>query len=59
MDTMLIKETDEAFVQNPLNLCWNEMMYRTGDLAYKNENGELILQVEKIFKSRDWVTELN
>lgn len=44
------KKTDEAFVQNPLNLCWNEMMYRTGDLAYKNENGELIFAGRKDFQ---------
>ena len=44
------KKTDEAFVQNPLNLCWNEIMYRTGDLAYKDKNGDLIFAGRKDFQ---------
>ena len=44
------KKTDEAFVQNPLNLCWNEIMYRTGDLAYKDKNGDLIFAGHKDFQ---------
>lgn len=34
--------TQKAFVQNPLNTKYDEIMYRTGDLAYKNENGNII-----------------
>jgi amino acid adenylation domain-containing protein len=36
------EKTANAFIQNPLNDCYNELIYRTGDLAYWNENGELI-----------------
>ncbi len=31
--------TDAAFVQNPLNGSYNERIYRTGDIAYKTEDG--------------------
>lgn len=31
--------TAKAFVQNPLNDAYREMMYRTGDLAYRGEDG--------------------
>jgi D-alanine--poly(phosphoribitol) ligase subunit 1 len=34
--------TDAAFVQNPLNSSYPERIYRTGDIAYWNERGELI-----------------
>jgi len=36
------EQTDIAFVQNPLNGCFAEKIYRTGDLAKYNELGELI-----------------
>ncbi|MCR5251244.1 MAG: amino acid adenylation domain-containing protein [Lachnospiraceae bacterium] len=36
------ERTGEAFVQNPLNPQYREMMYRTGDLAYVAENGEMM-----------------
>lgn len=44
------KKTAEAFVQNPLNQCWNEIVYRTGDLAYKDKNGDLIFVGRKDFQ---------
>jgi acyl-coenzyme A synthetase/AMP-(fatty) acid ligase len=31
--------TAKAFVQNPLNDAYREIMYRTGDLAYRGEDG--------------------
>ena len=34
-------ETDAVFVQNPLNTRYIEPIYRTGDLGYYNEDGEL------------------
>lgn len=34
--------TKEAFVQNPLNSLYEEIIYRTGDLGKYNENGELM-----------------
>ncbi len=36
------EKTDEAFVQNPKNKAYPELVYRTGDLAKYNEHGELV-----------------
>lgn len=36
------EKTDAAFMQNPLNTKYRDMLYRTGDLAYYREDGELI-----------------
>ena len=36
------EKTAEAFVQNPLNDAYPETVYRTGDLGYLNEAGELM-----------------
>ncbi len=36
------EKTDEAFVQNPLNKSYPELVYRTGDLAKCNKYGELV-----------------
>jgi acyl-CoA synthetase (AMP-forming)/AMP-acid ligase II len=36
------EKTAEAFVQNPLNDAYPEIVYRTGDLGYLNEAGELM-----------------
>jgi amino acid adenylation domain-containing protein len=33
--------TAAAFTQNPLNTHYSERIYRTGDLAYRNERGEI------------------
>ena len=35
------KQTEKAFCQNPLNCQYPERIYRTGDLAKYNQNGEL------------------
>lgn len=35
-------KTDEAFVQNPLQVHYKEMIYRTGDIVYLNDFGEII-----------------
>ncbi|QOR35246.1 amino acid adenylation domain-containing protein [Clostridium sp. 'deep sea'] len=35
------KKTKESFVQNPLQSAYPELVYKTGDLARKNEYGEL------------------
>ena len=35
-------KTKEAFIQNPLNHSYPEMIYRTGDLVKYNDRGELI-----------------
>ncbi|MDD6484741.1 MAG: amino acid adenylation domain-containing protein [Clostridiales bacterium] len=34
--------TNKAFVQNPLNKYYHEKIYRTGDLVYKNDEGNII-----------------
>lgn len=44
------ERTSEVFVQNPLNPYYPEMIYRTGDLAKYNENGELIFMSRKDYQ---------
>ena len=34
--------TAKAFIQNPLNKFYNEKLYKTGDLVYKNDEGNII-----------------
>jgi amino acid adenylation domain-containing protein len=41
------EKTVAAFVQNPLNGSYPELIYRTGDLAYINDNGEIIFKGRK------------
>ena len=36
------ERTDAAFLQNPQNPYWNDLLYKTGDLARENERGELV-----------------
>ncbi|MBQ8432331.1 MAG: amino acid adenylation domain-containing protein [Clostridia bacterium] len=36
------EKTSEAFVQNPLQSAYPELVYRTGDIAYCNSHGELV-----------------
>lgn len=43
-------KTNAAFVQNPLNDKWNELIYRTGDLAYVNERQEIMYIGRKDFQ---------
>lgn len=42
--------TAEVFVQNPLNTVYGEIIYRTGDLAKYNENGEMVYVSRKDFQ---------
>lgn len=44
------EQTKKAFVQNPLNNSFLEMIYRTGDLGYYNEQGELCYATRKDFQ---------
>lgn len=44
------EETNKRFVQNPLNKLYNETIYRTGDLAYYNENNDLVYASRKDFQ---------
>ena len=41
------EKTSKAFVQNPLNTSYPEIIYRTGDLVYKNERNEIIFKGRK------------
>lgn len=43
-------QTNEHFVQNPLNSHFIECIYRTGDLAHYNELGELVFAGRKDFQ---------
>jgi amino acid adenylation domain-containing protein len=44
------EKTEQAFVQNPLNNKFKEIIYRTGDLAYYNEDGLLCFSSRKDFQ---------
>ncbi len=44
------EQTAKAFVQNPLNPCYPELIYRTGDLGVYNERGELCFASRKDFQ---------
>jgi D-alanine--poly(phosphoribitol) ligase subunit 1 len=44
------ERTAEAFVQNPLNAHFPERIYRTGDLVYRNDRGELMIVGRKDFQ---------
>jgi len=41
------QKTAEAFVQNPLNNHYPELIYRTGDIVYKNDLGEILFKGRK------------
>ncbi len=41
------EKTREVFTQNPLQTCYPECIYRTGDLAQYNEYGELVFSSRK------------
>ena len=42
--------TAKAFVQNPLNDNFNELIYKTGDLAYYNDEGMFVFSGRKDFQ---------
>ena len=44
------EKTDAVFVQNPLNDRYLEYIYRTGDLGYYSEDGELFFSSRKDFQ---------
>jgi len=44
------ERTSAAFCRNPLNDSWNEIIYRTGDLAYYGEDGLLYFCGRKDFQ---------
>ena len=44
------EQTARAFVQNPLNTAYLEPVYRTGDLGFYNERGELCFASRKDFQ---------
>lgn len=44
------KQTNEKFVQNPLNDKYNDMIYRTGDLGHFEDDGNLYFSGRKDFQ---------
>lgn len=44
------ERTSQAFVQNPLNSRYPEIIYKTGDIARRNEMGELVFVSRKDFQ---------
>ncbi len=44
------ERTSQAFVQNPLNNRYPEIIYKTGDIARRNERGELVFVSRKDFQ---------
>jgi amino acid adenylation domain-containing protein len=44
------ERTAQAFVQNPLNPHYPELIYRTGDLVHRNERGEIMIVGRKDFQ---------
>jgi acyl-coenzyme A synthetase/AMP-(fatty) acid ligase len=44
------ERTDQAYVQNPLNHKYLELIYRTGDLGLYNERGEMCFASRKDFQ---------
>lgn len=44
------EKTQAAFVQNPINTKWIELMYRTGDLAFVDENGDTVFAGRKDYQ---------
>ena len=44
------EKTSEAFVQNPLNSAYPEIVYKTGDIVKYNDRGELIYISRKDFQ---------
>lgn len=44
------EQTAEHFVQNPLNHCYPELIYRTGDLGRYNERGEILFGGRKDYQ---------
>jgi len=41
------EKTEAAFTQNPLNTAYPEIIYRTGDIVYYNERGEIVFKGRK------------
>ena len=44
------ERTAQSFVQNPLQPCYGEAVYRTGDLAQYNEAGDLVFNSRKDYQ---------
>ena len=44
------EKTKEVFVQNPLNPYYPDLIYKTGDLGYLNDNGELVFASRKDYQ---------
>lgn len=45
-----LEKTHASFIQNPLNSAYPELVYKTGDLVYYNENHELMYVCRKDYQ---------
>ena len=45
-----VERTDAVFTQNPRNRFYHELIYRTGDLGYRNPHGELVFRCRKDYQ---------
>jgi len=45
-----IEKTNAVFIQNPLNKRYPEKIYRTGDIVFRNDLGEIIFMCRKDFQ---------
>jgi len=53
--------TKASFIQNPFNKSYPEIIYRTGDIVYKNDRGEMVFKGRKdsLIKHMGYRIELN
>ena len=54
------EKTSASFTQNPLNTSYPEIIYRTGDIVFKNEFGELVFKgrIDSLIKHMGYRIEL-
>ena len=55
-----VEKTSASFTQNPLNTSYPEIIYRTGDIVFKNEFGELVFKgrIDSLIKHMGYRIEL-
>ena len=55
-----VDKTSASFTQNPLNSSYPEIIYRTGDIVFKNEFGELVFKgrIDSLIKHMGYRIEL-
>lgn len=53
------EQTKKSFVRNPFQTDYTEMIYKTGDLAFYDEDENLVFVEGRIFRLNIWDTGLN